>query len=550
VPPQAPWYAPNVTVPSESTRSEQEAEPLTSESVEDPSPQTESGGHTPIPATPPSNGRRVSPSESGRVPRPDLAVVDPSASGIYDKNGGEGIVGHLPPASEEVPVPAQAPGIPPAATSGSQSAPGPTIPGPPARVRYFEEATDLIVSTLDGVEGDGIIGWAHDRVDPDTMGANGLMWWLLRERYQKGYQCFYSKRMSFLMNRSLATNFMPSGVLTRCEATENLSEIAHKAPMIVVLDATSPEIMTDFAGLLRRSPTLKEKPILFVDHHRKGKSDIESLPNAQGVRYEQGQATSSILLHVLLNLGLDLRNDEEAFRLAVVTKAGIETDLIGVDPSGYADSTRAALDHLDEILGERGQQVLTKLSSIKHPLPWYRKLGQALAEVGDYDSTVAVAGLGVIGDTGIVPFVANRLMEMGPFKTTIVFAIVYEVLDGQIVSIDLDASGRSSQDTEIVLPDLFHEIFFVTGRDGKRTPKGGGRANKLLGDFSGAGASVPLHYWRHLGCRSSDEKKSVLERLAWPAEFLRLRHLITQRIPTIKSEEVRSVTPTPGLEAL
>ena len=34
-------------------------------------------------------------------------------------------------------------------------------------------------------------------------------------------------------------------------------------------------------------------------------------------------------------------------------------------------------------------------------------------------------------------------------------------VSGQIISVDVDASGRSSQDTEVVLPDLFHEVFFV-----------------------------------------------------------------------------------------
>lgn len=434
-------------------------------------------------------------------------------------------------------------------TSSSGSHPSLGDAAAPPR-RFFEDVTQLVASTLDGL-GDGpVIGWAHDRVDPDTMGANGLLWYLLRERYQKQYACYYSKRMSFLMNRSLATNFLPTGVLRRCEATENLSEIAHKAELIVVLDATSPEIMTDFSHLLRRSEEIREKQILFIDHHRRGKSDIETLTNAKGVRNEGGQATSAIMLHVLLNLGLELGQDDETFRLAVVAKAGIETDLIGVDPSGYAESTRVALDYLDAAIGERGQEILNKLSAIKHPPGWYRKLGQALTEVGNYDSNIAICGLGVINDTGIVPFVANRLMEMGPYKTTIVFGIVYDVVDGQIVSIDLDASGRSSADTEIVLADLFHEIFYTTDSDNRRTPKGGGRANKLLGDFSGAGASVPLDYWRHINCRSADQKKSILKRMAWPSEFLRLRHLLTQRISSLKEEEVRSVDSIEVLEGL
>ncbi|MBX3470995.1 MAG: hypothetical protein KF878_29355 [Planctomycetes bacterium] len=439
---------------------------------------------------------------------------------------------------------------PPSDAPGAGEGAAPAAPSQQATPRYFEDATELLVRTVEAVEGDDIIGWAHDRIDPDTMGANGLLWFLLRERFGKSYVCYYSKRMSFLMNRSLATNFMPSGVLRRCEQTDSLSEIAHKAPLIIILDATCPEIMTDFAHLIRRSKEVRHKPILFIDHHRKGSSDVEDLPNAVGVRAESAQATSAILVHVMRNLGLDLRGTEEGFRLAIVARAGIETDLIGVDPQGYADSTRAALAYLDEVLGDRGREILDKLKAIKHPNTWYRKLGEALAEVENYDPTIAVAGLGVIDDTGIVPFVANRLMEMCSFKTTIVFGLVYDRIEGQIISVDLDASGRSTQDTEIVLPDLFHDIFFVTDPAGRKTSKGGGRTNMLLGDYSGAGASVPLDYWRQLSTKSADEKIHVLHQLAWPAEFLRMRHLLLSRIHSLKPEEVRSVVPVPGLDGL
>jgi nanoRNase/pAp phosphatase (c-di-AMP/oligoRNAs hydrolase) len=483
-----------------------------------------------------------------------LAAVTPP------KTRTDPLVGSEPAASRPTPAHAgngsPANGSPPDGSAAPQEpaadgqvADGTAVVTPAAApTRFFEDVTELVVLTIQGIEGEDVIGWAHDRIDPDTMGANGLMWYLLRERFQKHYVCYYSKRMSFLMNRSLATNFMPSGVLRRCEQTDALSEIAHKAPLIVILDATCPEIMTDFAHLIRRSKEVRHKPILFIDHHRKGSSDVEDLPNAVGIRTESAQATSAILLHVMLNLGLDLRGSEEGFRLAVVTKAGIETDLIGVDPSGYADSTKAALAYLDEVLGERGIEILEKLKAIKHPTSWYRKLGEALAEVENYDPTIAVAGLGVIDDTGIVPFVANRLMEMCSFKTTIVFGLVYDRIEGQIISVDLDASGRSTQDTEIILPDLFHDIFFVTDPAGRKTSKGGGRTNSILGDYSGAGASVPLDYWRQLSTKSADEKINVLHRLAWPAEFLRMRHLLTSRIHSLKVEEVRSVVPVHGLD--
>ncbi|RMG17733.1 MAG: hypothetical protein D6731_03490 [Planctomycetota bacterium] len=500
-------------------------------------------GGSPVAAAPPAEASASASTAAPRAPAVSGAVHRPATATPV-------------PAPSPTPLPAGDTPAPPVSRGEVPLLPG-EVPAAAAPQRYFEDATELILRTLDEVlkvEGEEeplVIGWAHDRIDPDTMGANGIMAFILQELYQRRYTCYYSKRMSFLMNRSLATNFMPSGVLRRAEATEGLSEIAHKADLIIVLDATSPEIMTDFAYLLKRSEKLREKRILFVDHHRRGQSDLEDLPNSVGVRYSGGQATSAIMLHVMRNLGLDLRTaGEEGFRLAVVARLGIETDLIGVNPEGYTDSTIDALRYLDEILGERGHKILEKLRAIRHPLSWYRKLGEALALVDQYDTTVAVVGLGVINDTGIVPFVANRLMELGAFKTCIVFAMVYETIEGQIISVDLDASGRSSQDTEVVLPDLFHDVFFVTDPSGRKTSKGGGRANMLMGDYSGAGASVPLDYWRHLGTKSADEKVHLLHRLAWPAEFLRIRHLLTSRIPALKPEEICSLEPTPALEGL
>jgi nanoRNase/pAp phosphatase (c-di-AMP/oligoRNAs hydrolase) len=413
----------------------------------------------------------------------------------------------------------------------------------------FAEATRLFVEAIQNVKGDEVVGWAHDRMDPDTMGAAGLSWYILKEKFDKKFVCYYSKAMSFLMNRSLAKNFLPSRLLLRCEEEKDLLGIATRAPLIVILDATSPETMTDLSRLMRRSDEVRQKPIFFIDHHRRGSVDVEDLPNAHGLRLEDAQATSAIMVHVLRNLGLDLNpKSEECFRIAVAAKAGIETDLIGVDRDGLADTTRDALAYLDSVIGERGEEILDKLRGLKQPLSWYKRLGDALARVNDYDQKIAVVGLGVIDDTGMIPFVANELMATGPFKTAIVFGLVYDRIEDRIVAVDLDASGRSSQDTEVVLPDLFHEIFYITDEEGRKISKGGGRSNMLLGDYSGAGASVPLRYWRDLPTASADDKVSLLERYAWPAEFLRLRHLIAQRV-ALKPEKILSVVPVDAVYA-
>ncbi len=411
----------------------------------------------------------------------------------------------------------------------------------------FEEATKQFVDAIAQVEGDEVVGWAHDRMDPDTMGAAGLCWFVLKEKWGKKFTCYYSKAMSFLMNRSIAKNFLPSRLLCRCEEEKDLAGIAQRSNLIVILDATSPEIMTDLSRLMRRSEEIRNKTIFFIDHHRKGALDVEDLPNAKGLRLEDAQATSAIMVHILRNLGLELNSkSEEHFRLAVAAKAGIETDLIGVDREGIAETTRDALAYLDSIVGERGEEILDKLRGLKQPLSWYRKLGEALSRVDDYDQNTAVIGLGVIDDTGMVPFVANELMATGPYKTAIVFGLVYDRIEDRIVAVDIDASGRSTADTEIVLPDLFHEIFYITDEEGRKISKGGGRSNMLLGDYSGAGASVPLRYWRDLPTPSADDKIELLERHAWPAEFLRLRHLIATRVG-LKPEKILSAVPVPNL---
>ena len=361
----------------------------------------------------------------------------------------------------------------------------PESPAPPADAgeRPFEEATRLFTEAVEAAAGDEIIGWAHDRLDPDTMGAAGLAWFILKEKFQKKFVCYHSKQMSFLMNRSLAKNFLPSRLILRCEEEKDLIGIASRASLILILDATSPETMSDLSRLMRRSEEIRERPIFFIDHHRRGPVDLEDLPNARGLRLEDAQSTSAIMVHILRNLGLDLNGkSEEGFRLAVAAKAGIETDLIGIDEDGLAATTRDALAYLDSVLGERGEEILEKLRGLKQPMSWYRKLGEALAQVDAYDQKIAVAGLGVIDDTGMIPFIANELMKTGPFKTAIVFGIVYDRIEERIVAIDLDASGRSTQDTEIVLPDLFHEIFYITDEEGRKISKGGGRSNMLLGD--------------------------------------------------------------------
>src|SRR4051794_19449118 len=98
----------------------------------------------------------------------------------------------------------------------------------------FADATRQFVEAVEKVAAEDIIGWAHDRMDPDTMGAVGLCWFILKDKFAKKFVCYHSKQMSFLMNRSLAKNFLPTKLILRCEEEKDLQGIATRAPLIMV----------------------------------------------------------------------------------------------------------------------------------------------------------------------------------------------------------------------------------------------------------------------------------------------------------------------------
>ena len=68
---------------------------------------------------------------------------------------------------------------------------------------------------LRAVGTDHVIGFIHDRTDPDSLGFVALANLILKEKFAKSFTCFYSKKIAFLMNRQLVKNFIPAGVLLR-----------------------------------------------------------------------------------------------------------------------------------------------------------------------------------------------------------------------------------------------------------------------------------------------------------------------------------------------
>jgi len=391
---------------------------------------------------------------------------------------------------------------------------------------YFEGETKKFNDLLEATESESVAGFIPDRTDPDALGWVVLTHRLLRERFNKAFNCFYSKKIAFMMNRNIVKNFVPAGVLHRVEENKDLLAVSGLKTFL-------------------KSDEWAQKSILFVDHHERVEKDLEDLPNVTPLRVESSQSTSSMMLHIMRNLDVELNPDEEGdLRTAVACKLGIEIDLIGYDEDKIADSVKDSMAYLDGVIGEKGQALVKKLRQIKIPRRWYPHLSRALAQVPRANQNLAVVGLGVLDDNGILPFVANELMRTGYFESVMVYGIVYDQIGQRFVDIDLEASGRSRNKPDISLPELFSKVFFYRDEQGRKVSRGGGRANEILGDFAGAGASVPLKYFLDMTSFGIDQLKRLLIEHAWPIEFERTKaNLLSAH--DVKPDQIHDVAERP-----
>ena len=398
----------------------------------------------------------------------------------------------------------------------------------------FETETKRFVEAVESCPSEHVLGWVHDRTDPDSLGFVALSNLILRQHFDKSLICFYSKKIAFFMNRQLAKNFIPSGVLRRIEEhPDAFSEALARSSLILVGDVSNPEIVTGLNRYLKSEDfRADDKRIVFVDHHEKVVDDLEDLPNVTPIRVESAQSTSSLMIHIMRNLGLSLDPDDETqLKAAVVAKLGIDIDLTGYAEDKIADSVKESLAYLNGIIGDRGDQIIRKLKQIRVAQGWYGHLASALRPITEYSPSLAVCGLGVLDDNGILPFVANELMKTSYFNSVITFGIVYDQIGQHFADLDLEASGRSRANLDIALPDLFAKVFVYTDAEGRRISRGGGRTNEILGEHAGAGASIPLAYWREMKSFGIEKQKRLLTEHAWPVEFERVKSLL---IPSVE----------------
>src|SRR5436190_15813660 len=188
----------------------------------------------------------------------------------------------------------------------------------------FENEARRFQSAVEAAESDAIVGFIHDRTDPDALGWVVLTHRLLRERFNKSFAAFYSKKIAFLMNRMMVKSFVPAGVLGRIEENRELAkDWLARSSLILIGDTSNPETITGLGKYLK-SEEGQGKPVLFIDHHARVEHDLEELPSAVPLRVESAQSTTSLMVHIMRNLGVELDGDDESqMRAAVVARLGL-----------------------------------------------------------------------------------------------------------------------------------------------------------------------------------------------------------------------------------
>ncbi len=349
---------------------------------------------------------------------------------------------------------------------------------------YVEKFQDFI----GGLQGESVLGWTHNRPDPDAEGSAGLMS-IIMDHYGRSFSCLYSKRMAYLENRHIDANFLPKGLLQRQELVEDLPGMIESSAGAMLIDTSCYENVNNFSSVLE-NPSYHDgkKNIFTIDHHKNGNGD-------NGIVLENAGSTVSILTSLIDRLGIPFKDDHQGILAAAYR--GLQTDT--QDLSQLNDIDQFALDYLEHHLTDASKEDIERISQLKAPFHWMSALGFATSgDVDKYDKNVAIIGLGVVPDNGIYSYVSHEMLKLvtksfySSINTVIVFGLTYETIADKIYYVDLDASGRTENNNEIKIEELFHDLFYKNGEDGNKISYGGGRSHDILGHVGIAGASIPM----------------------------------------------------------
>ncbi|MFH1333200.1 MAG: DHH family phosphoesterase [archaeon] len=323
----------------------------------------------------------------------------------------------------------------------------------------------------------------HDHPDPDTM-ASALVLEKIANHYSQECKIFYSKQSDFLMNRyTINTLDLP---FTRLKTLESPEKTIDPMEYVALVDVASPD-------MLRHYELLEKKVVIDIDHHPNG-NHVNSNPSNFVYKKKAG-ACVSFLIRWMKELGIGLHHDEDK-SLIIASYLGIKVDTGGFSKS-MENIDEEAKSYLESLITEEDYRTISTIENAPIPLLWLKKLGEVLHEFPSTKSGVSdvcCKGIGVVDDSGIIPYISNFIYNTQIFTTVIIYGLNYNVATGNVYDeLSLKASGRSSSNA-IKLSDVFSDIFYKLTEVGDKTHEGGGRKTTL----AFAGADIPLSEFREL----------------------------------------------------
>lgn len=291
----------------------------------------------------------------------------------------------------------------------------------------------------------------HNFPDPDAIASAMGMIQFIKHLGHKAGNIYYTGEISHPQNKSMTTLLNANLISYEDDPFEEGSEI-------ILVD-------TNNVGEESNQPLINPKSVKIVaviDHH-KGKH-----PKSAKVDSRHVGSSASIVWEYLKSSDYDFNSDEGKI-LATALVTGIFTDTQSLMSDNIANLDFEAYQYLLQKVDKQ------KLKSImNYPLPTYLfELRQRafLKENQIIEESVMVAGIGIINQSkrDALPIIADELLRMNGISTSIVFAIIGDMID---------ISVRSSDITMDVAK--FVQSVFNSG-GGKQ---GAGRSTISLGFFS------------------------------------------------------------------